>query len=93
MKARAILRELIAEIRNPDIANGPAAMRAVLAAEALFLEEEDDLQKRSPEAEVSPARGSGENAPGHPESVRGGNPKRKAPGKGHSTIPGGEAQK
>ena len=92
MKARAILRTLIEEVRNPDIANGPAAMRACLDAEKLFKEEEEDgLQVGSSEEKIPRAGGPGENAQGHIEGIRGGDSEGKAPGKSPSRTPRGKA--
>lgn len=93
MKAQEILRELVREVRDPDISNGPAAMRACIEAEKLFKEEEDALQKRSPAAEISRASGAGKNEAGSAPPVGKRNPQGKIAGKAHSTVPGGEAQK
>lgn len=91
MKARAILRTLIEEVKNPDISNGPAAVRAAMDAQKLFQEEEDALSKRSPAPEVPRAGESGQN-----EAVRAGrvgesDALHQAPGKKAAGRPRGKA--
>ena len=81
-RARQILLTLMDEVKNPDIANHTAAMRAVMDAEILFKEEGHALQKPSATAEIPRASEAGEDEARGPERVGKRHPGRpKAPRK------------
>lgn len=59
MTERDILIQLIADVKNPEVANAQAAISAAKAATALF--GGTDVQKRSAEEKIPQVSGGGKN--------------------------------
>lgn len=57
-RANDLLKELIRDVKNPNLANGEVAVRIALAAEAHFTKEEKSVPKQEAKAEI-PAAPSG----------------------------------